>query len=239
MIRGVLFDKDDTLLDLATFWLAPIRHTVDFALRELGQENNTPLRHALEEACGFDGETLIAESPVVAGTNADVIGAMMAVLAERGITTENDVLFARLCETYLEYACLRDGTAQPTGNLHAVLDALHAQNIFTGVATSDSYASTIHALEKMGIANKIDAVFTADRIAHPKPAPDMAEHFCTRFALTANEVAMVGDSAGDMQFARNAGLLAIYFDHNTAPANVDCDHRITHIEDVIALLCKN
>lgn len=239
MIRGVLFDKDDTLLDLATFWLAPIRRTVDFALRELGQTNNTSLRRALEKACGFDGDTLIAESPVVSGTNADVTGAMMAVLAAHGIEAENNALFACLCETYLEYACLRDGITQPTGDLHRVLDTLRAHNIRTGVATSDSYASTIHALEKMGVAEKFDCVLTADRVAHPKPAPDMAELFCDRFALTPDEVAMVGDSANDMRFARQAGLVAVYLDHSDNVATVDMDHRITHIEDVIPLLCKN
>ena len=72
MIRGVLFDKDDTLLDLATFWRAPVQRTVDFMLRELRRENDQALRHALECAAGFDGDALIAESPVVAGTNADV-----------------------------------------------------------------------------------------------------------------------------------------------------------------------
>ena len=81
MIRGVLFDKDDTLLDLATFWRRPVQHTVAFMLHELGRDDDAPLRQALEAACGFDGDRLIPESPVVAGTNADVIAACMAVLA--------------------------------------------------------------------------------------------------------------------------------------------------------------
>ena len=124
-----------------------------------------------------------------------------------------------------------------------MLDALHAQNIRTGVATSDSFASTMHALEKMGVAEKFDCILTADRVARPKPAPDMAMVFCARCSLTPEEVAMVGDSVNDMQFARNAGLTAIYLDQTSA-ANIDCDaklvlegdYRIQHIEDVVALL---
>ena len=81
MIRGVLFDKDDTLLDLAAFWLTPVQRTVAFMLHELKRDQDEPLRQALEAACGFDGTALIAESPVVAGTNADVIASCMAVLA--------------------------------------------------------------------------------------------------------------------------------------------------------------
>ena len=94
MIRGVLFDKDDTLLDLATFWHRPVQHTVAFMLHELGHDNDAPLRQALEAACGFEGAALIPESPVVAGTNADVIAACMTVLTAQGITTLNDRLFA-------------------------------------------------------------------------------------------------------------------------------------------------
>lgn len=243
MIRGVLFDKDDTLLDLATFWRAPVQRTVDFMLRELRRENDQALRHALECAAGFDGDALIAESPVVAGTNADVVRACMDVLAAQNIDVIDQSLFARLAETYLEIACLRDGVCQPTGDLAHVLDALHAQNIRTGVATSDSFASTMHALEKMSVAEKFDCILTADRVARPKPAPDMAMVFCARCGLTPEEVAMVGDSANDMRFARNAGLTAIYLDQTSA-ANIDCDaklvlegdYRIQHIEDVVALL---
>lgn len=182
MIRGVLFDKDDTLLDLATFWRAPVQRTVDFMLRELSRENDYALRHALECAAGFDGDALIAESPVVAGTNADVVRACMDVLAAQDIDVIDRSLFARLAETYLEIACLRDGVCQPTGDLAHVLDALHAQNIRTGVATSDSFASTMHALEKMGVAEKFDCILTADRVARPKPAPDMAMVFCAAAA---------------------------------------------------------
>ena len=159
----------------------------------------------------------------------------MDVLAAQNIDVIDQSLFAQLAETYLEIACLRDGVCQPTGDLAHVLDALHAQNIRTGVATSDSFASTMHALEKMGVAEKFDCILTADRVARPKPAPDMAMVFCARCSLTPEEVAMVGDSANDMRFARNAGLTAIYLDR-TGAANIDCEHRIQHIEDVVALL---
>lgn len=235
VLKGVLFDKDDTLLDLAAFWLAPVQHTAAFILHELGRENDDTLRHELECAAGFDGTALIPESPVVAGTNADVIRASMNVLASHGIKTEDDALFARLAETYLEFACLRDGITQPTGDLAAVLESLHTAGIHTGVATSDSFASTVHALEKLGIADRFDCILTADRVARPKPAPDMAMVFCARCGLTPEEVAMVGDSANDMRFARNAGLTAIYFDPNNAAIDVDCDARITRIEDVLTL----
>ena len=243
MIRGVLFDKDDTLLDLATFWRAPVQRTVDFMLRELKRENDQTLRHALESAAGFDGDALIAESPVVAGTNADVVRACMDVLAAQNIDVIDQSLLARLAATYIEIACLRDGVCQPTRHIAHVLDAQHPQNKRTGVATSDSFASTMHALEKMGVAEKFDCILTADRVARPKPAPDMAMVFCARCSLTPEEVAMVGDSANDMLFARNAGLTAIYLDR-TGAANIDCDaklvlegdHCIQRIEDVVALL---
>ena len=235
-IRGVLFDKDDTLLDLAAFWLAPVEHTAAFILHELGRENDDTLRHELECAAGFDGTALIPESPVVAGTNADVIRASMNVLASHGIKTEDDALFARLAETYLELACLRHGVCQPCGDLATVLDGLHSAGILTGVATSDSFASTVHALEKMGVAGHFNCILTADRVARPKPAPDMAEIFCARCQLLPEEVAMVGDSANDMRFARNAGITAIYFNRSGQSRNVDADIIIHRLEDLLPLL---
>ena len=233
MIRGVLFDKDDTLLDLATFWRRPVQHTVAFMLHELGRDDDAPLRQALEAACGFDGDRLIPESPVVAGTNADVIAACMAVLAAQGITTFDDRLFARLSEAMLERTCLRDGVCKPTGDLHAVFNALHAAGCKTGVATSDSCASTHHALEAMGVTDAVDLVLTADRVARPKPAPDMAEIFAARFGLAPEDLAMVGDSANDMRFARNSGMTAIYFDRDGRAASgaIDADAIVHRLED--------
>lgn len=238
MIRGVLFDKDDTLLDLATFWRRPVQHTVAFMLHELGRDDDAPLRQALEAACGFDGDRLIPESPVVAGTNADVIAACMAVLAAQGITTFDDRLFARLSEAMLEWTCLRDGVCKPTGDLHAVFNALHAAGCKTGVATSDSCASTHHALEAMGVTDAVDLVLTADRVARPKPALDMAEIFAARFGLAPEDLAMVGDSANDMRFARNSGMTAIYFDRDGRAASgaIDADAIVHRLEDVPTLI---
>lgn len=238
MIRGVLFDKDDTLLNLATFWRRPVQHTVVFMLHELGRDDDAPLRQALEAACGFDGDRLIPESPVVAGTNADVIAACMAVLAAQGITTFDDRLFARLSEAMLEWTCLRDGVCKPTGDLHAVFNVLHAAGCKTGVATSDSCASTHHALEAMGVTDAVDLVLTADRVARPKPALDMAEIFAARFGLAPEDLAMVGDSANDMRFARNSGMTAIYFDRDGRAASgaIDADAIVHRLEDVPTLI---
>lgn len=236
MIRGVLFDKDDTLIDLAAFWRAPIRATVRFICETLDHADDTALCHALTCACGFDGDTLIGESPVVAGTNADVIASCMAVLKQYDISTANSSLFSRLCETYLEYACLRDGILRPTGDLHAVLETLCALGCKIGVVTSDSYTSTTHALRKLGILDAIDLVLTADRVAHPKPAPDMAEIFCARFALSPDEVVMVGDSNNDIRFARNAGLTAVLFDCSTHTTESTADFIIHDLESLPVLL---
>lgn len=238
MIRGVLFDKDDTLLDLAAFWLAPVQHTVAFMLQELGRSENAALRQALEAACGFEGAALIAESPVVAGTNADVIAACMAVLAAQDIPVANAHLFARLCETFLEWACLRDGVCQPTGDLRGVLAALRARGCKIGVATSDSHASTQHALAALDIADAVDLVLTADRVARPKPAPDMAEIFCARFGLAPEELAMVGDSKSDMRFARNSGMTAICFNRSGQTADIDADAIVQRLEDLPAVVAR-
>lgn len=156
MIHGVLFDKDDTLLDLATFWRAPVQRTVDFMLRELRRENDQALRHALECAAGFDGDALIAESP---GRRRHQ-RRRRARLHGRARCAEHRrhrpvAFLPGSPKPILRSPACCDGVCQPTGDLAHVLDALHAQNIRTGVATSDSFASTMHALEKMGVARKI------------------------------------------------------------------------------------
>ena len=46
---------------------------------------------------------------------------------------------------------------------------------------------------------------------NPKPAPDIARMFCSQYGLLPEQVAMVGDSANDMLFAKNSGITGVFF----------------------------
>ena len=72
-IKGILFDKDDTLIDLGTYWCKPTKICIDMLLKKYAAENNDDLRRKLELAGGFDDDRLIPGSVVVTGTNLETM----------------------------------------------------------------------------------------------------------------------------------------------------------------------
>lgn len=208
-LRGILFDKDDTLIDLETFWRVPVRRTAAYVVRMAVGGEDEALAQALERAAGFDNGRLIPESPVVAGTNTDVLNACAQVLRTRNIVLA-DAQWEEVYR-YLEKACLEYGEVKPRVPLLPALEQLYRRGILLGVATSDNYEPTLHCLRKLGVDGYFADILSADRVAHAKPDPESALCFCERHGLAPREVAMVGDSVNDMRFAKNSGLTGIFF----------------------------
>lgn len=208
-LKGILFDKDNTLVDLAAFYREPVRRTVVYLMDCCGCSGDKALAARLNCAAGFCGDLLLPESPVVAGTNWDTIDACAGELAAAGIQT--DEAFREEGARYLEHACLQYGTVVGTTDLPALLSALKGNGLYLGVATSDHYASVMHCLRKLEIAAYFDLVLAADRVTAAKPAPEMAQVFCRACGIVPGEVAMVGDSDNDMLFAKNSGMPGILY----------------------------
>lgn len=208
-LRGILFDKDDTIIDLETFWREPVSRLAAFLAKGCGEENNLELRRQMEKASGFSDGRLIPESPIVAGTNRDVLLACKEVLQKEGFMVSDTLLEDGL--EYLQDVCIQFGEVRGTTDFLTLLPALKKKGYVLGIATSDHYEPTMHCLRRLGIDSYFDLVLSADRVEHPKPAPDMAMEFCRAFALQPEEVCMVGDSANDMRFAKICGIHGILF----------------------------
>lgn len=217
VIKGILFDKDDTLIDLAAFWREPVHRLAKFLSRTCGQKEDEALIAALEAAAGFSAGKLIPDSPVVIGTNRDIMRACENVLTQEGYTTDAGLFQDGL--TYLSYACILYGNVKYRTNFGPFLSTVRKKGIRIGIATSDDYAPTMHCLKRLAMDQYFDLVLSADCIAHPKPAPDMARIFCSQYELQPSEVLMIGDSENDMLFAKNSGMIGIYF---TPDQNTEC-----------------
>ena len=62
MIKGLIFDKDDTLIDLGTYWYLPTVKTIEAILTKYGLSTNQKIRNELEYLGGFDKGKLIEGS---------------------------------------------------------------------------------------------------------------------------------------------------------------------------------
>ena len=190
-IQGILFDKDDTLIDLAAFCRKPIYMTAAYLSQHVGKGTDEGWIERLAEASGFRGDTLLADAPIVSGTNRDLMEAWRTVLRTGGMQLSEEL--AQNALDYLQWACEHHGNLKARADLPALLQKLKARGI------------------RLGVAHLFDAVFGADRVPNPKPAPDIARMFCSQYGLLPEQVAMVGDSANDMLFAKNSGITGVFF----------------------------
>ncbi|GAA1926473.1 HAD family hydrolase [Streptomyces durmitorensis] len=143
---------------------------------------------------------------------------------------EADAWFARYLGHYESAWTLFPDTV-PT------LDAL-AGEYRQAVLSNSALVVQERKLSVLGVRDRFEAVLCAAELGVSKPAPEAFLAVCAAMGLRPEEIAYVGDQPEiDARGARDAGLLGIWLDRNSAsqegPSGV---HRITRLAELPALL---
>ncbi len=230
-LRGILFDKDGTLIDFFATWVAAYRVVADEVAALSGDPS---LADGLLRAGGYDPATgeLDPASPLACGTN-DEIAALWS--AHPGVARHLDLRHA------VSQGFGRFGI-KPTAvtDLPRLFRRLKARGYRLGVATNDHEAPTLESLDYLGVRDALDFVAGADSGFGGKPGPGMLHGFCRATGLGAAEVAVVGDTVADLAMAR-AGGAGLGIGVLTGAAKGDglaglADHVIASVEEVEDLL---
>lgn len=194
-IKGILFDKDGTLIDFNATWFA----IADLMAMEAAGGDRWKADRLLAVA-GYDfaDRRFKGDSIFAAGTNRDVVELWFPRLSSEeqieALNRFNQITAVRGAEM-----------AVPLPGITETLAALHAREYRLGVATNDSTAGCEKTLAALGIAQLFDAAYGYDAVANPKPAPDTILAFCDLTGLKPSEIAMVGDNRHDLDMARAGG----------------------------------
>ncbi|MEZ5851774.1 MAG: HAD family hydrolase [Hyphomicrobiaceae bacterium] len=194
-IKGVLFDKDGTLLDYWRTWI-PINREI--ALMAAGGDG--ALANELLALGGHDPTTdaITPGSVLAAGSHDEIAEAFAAHLGARTpprLASRIEMIF-------------RDGGAK-----HAVLveracetiDDLAAMGLVMGIATNDSEGGLRASLARPpGFLERFAFLAGCDSGFGAKPDPGMALAFCSATGLEPAAIAIVGDSTHDMEMGRRA-----------------------------------
>jgi phosphoglycolate phosphatase len=194
-IKGILFDKDGTLVDFNATWLG----IADFMAMDAAEGDRWKADRLLA-AAGFDFATkrFKPDSIFASGSNMDVVELWFPRLSNE------DQLLA--VSRFNEITSVQ-GSSMAVA-LPGVIDslrALHNRSYRMGVATNDSTSGAEKTLATLGVAQLFDAAFGYDAVANPKPAPDTVIAFCDLTGLRPGEIAMVGDNRHDLEMARAGG----------------------------------
>ncbi len=194
-IKAILFDKDGTLIDIEKTWLPAFRNTA----AELARRADAPalagqaLRHV-----GYDTarDLLSADALLASVGNGELIERWLD-LAGLG-EAEFEPLLA-----YLEAEAVAHNTA--LFEIPPLFEQLRQLDLALGLATMDAEWIARHTARNFAFEHLLSFVCGYDSGHGAKPAPDMLLAFARSLALKPAEIAMVGDTAHDLEMGLNAG----------------------------------
>ena len=198
-IRGILFDKDGTLLDFSATWEPVYRVAAEKAAR-----GDARLAERLLLAGGHDPQLnrLAGNSVLAAGTSHEIA----AVWRDHVPDWEHAALTRMLDRLFLDEG---QHSSVPVPGLAATLARLKARGLTLGIATSDSRAGIEATLESFDVLGHFSFLAGYDSGHGVKPGPGMVHAFCQSCGLEPREVAVVGDNLHDLHMGRaaDAGLV--------------------------------
>ncbi len=197
-VRGILFDKDGTLIDFRATWLAAYRG----AAVELAQEAGLAPAFAeqLLARSGYDAtsDSFTEASPLLWATNS-AIARQWANEPELRHVRDAFAIATRHFADETRYPPV------PVGDLAALFTTLDRRGIALGLATMDTTEKAHGTLATLGLAGRLAFVTGYDGGHGEKPEPGMVLGFCAATGLAPAEVLVVGDTAADLLMARAAG----------------------------------
>lgn len=196
-IKGVLFDKDGTLLHYEETWAG-----INRLAAERAAAGNHELAAHLLAVAGVDPETGKTRSgSALAAGNSDEIAELWA---QNGALQSKSQLVAEL-DAIFSSSML---SASAILGAKDLLRSLKKNGLSLGVASSDSEAAIRKFLQATGLAPYIDFVTGYDSGNGHKPSPGMLLAFCAACGLEPEDVLVVGDNPQDIIMARQgrAGL---------------------------------
>ncbi len=232
VLRGVLFDLDDTLFDH--------QHGARAALQCVHAAHAPFLATPFEEFERAHAEQLEAlHLQVLAGTidiDAARIERFRRLFLQTGDAGEAAATAAALYrESYI-------GVRQAVAGAHELLAALR-QRVRIAVVSNNLLAEQQQKMAQCGLAPLVDALVVSEDVGFTKPDRRIFQVALDRLALAPHDVVMVGDSwPADVIGAKQAGIAAVWFNPRQLPSpNPDLEvpelhslHPVDQAIDVIA-----
>jgi putative hydrolase of the HAD superfamily len=106
--------------------------------------------------------------------------------------------------------------------------------MLVGVMTNGNHVQQTKKIERIGLENLLDAIFSSEMVGHAKPSAEAFLIPCESLQVPPDEVLYVGDNYRmDVEGARNAGLSAIHLDRAAADPGPRTVRTLTELPTIL------
>ncbi len=232
IIKGILFDKDGTLIPFNKTWLDAYIKAAKFLSESVCRPD---LERQLLLGGGYIPETQswVSDSLLASGSNAQI----MAFWGEQIGGSLSPAQISGIGEIFS--AAAKNNTPV-LDDMTGFLIQLKKRGLVLGLATMDDEKSAYSTLKKLEIQHLFDFICGADSGYGVKPEPGMVDAFSASCGISNAQVIMVGDSPKDLNMGRNAKVAltigVLTGAHNHAELQPHADYVYSDISGLSALL---
>ena len=113
---------------------------------------------------------------------------------------------------------------KPVPGISALLDRLTGAGVRYCIASSGTFERIGVALSAMEMSERFADVFSAEQVAHGKPAPDLFLHAADQMDVVPDRCLVIEDSPLGVRAARTAGMRCMGFTGGTHLQTIADDH---------------
>jgi phosphoglycolate phosphatase len=211
-IDGILFDKDGTLLDFLSLWgswVDSLYNRVRTGLAARGIE------WRMDEWTGLlgtfhtsDGQMIGFDrnGPFAMGTIDEVTAILAGKAYQCGLPWNEALELIRNCCRQADAELERTRPVRALSGLLRFLDQCAQRGLLMAVVTADGTMEARKHLHWLGIDHYFADIIGNDRVSRGKPDPEMVHLACDSLGIEPSRTALIGDTAGDMQMGKAAGV---------------------------------
>lgn len=205
MSKGIIFDKDGTLIQLDSVWYKIVHRVLDDIFQMYPNEKNK--RNKYLKIIGMSDNDFESTSLLACQTNYFIAAAWFSLLENEHVNKENFIHDA--CALFKKRSTADDLIFTEVEGAKETLKYLKDLNYVIGVVTADDVDAAVHSLKMTGLYDYVDFLGADDGVNKTKPDSDFYYMFKENFSLNEEEVLMVGDTLTDVKFARNSNIKVV------------------------------
>ena len=207
-IKGVIFDKDGTLFPSARFWGPIIEREARMSLSafKLSKKNEEALIKKIGRIVGADGEGNTYKNGFLFRHDyyflVNALHMVWLCIRYRLSPFKVKTIMVGLSHV-LGQSVDKEYDRIDLADVKDIYKRLDENGVKIGIVSNDMVASCRNFLEYTDLLQYVSFIRGKDSDTKKKPSPMAINEFAALFSLKSEEIAIVGDTKADMDFARN------------------------------------